>query len=432
MTLRKHFSGFAISALALAVSAQALAGTVTTDGADIVISTKSGLEVSTTDKQFSFKLGGKLQWDVTSFDGLRAAGNPEPFGTTTDSFIRRGELSLEGVAYKNWGYGFRFAYDDEDDTKFDRAFFTYTGFEPVQFTIGKFRVDYGLEKTTSSSWITGIERGFMYDFLNGDEDTEFGVTAFHGGENYGLMATLANRDEKEEDGNKDTYQYTLRGTFAPYLDGTDVIHLGVNYHNSNPDDKAKVGASTRMGIRSDDDNKLKFAETTAENDSEWVLESGAQFGAFRAQAEVWQRSIDGKAANSDIDMSGYYGQVSYMFNGVRKYKPGVGKWDKPSEAGAIEVFARYENANIDADTGAVKSSLMSNGVLAAVPVQDTSDDFDAKSFVIGVNYFPTPAVRVSLNYVDYEVDNIDTSATVKGKSVEDDGKAIVGRLQYVF
>ncbi|MED5059676.1 porin, partial [Pseudomonas aeruginosa] len=43
--IRKHSLGFVASALALAVSAQAFAGTVTTDGADIVIKTKGGLEV---------------------------------------------------------------------------------------------------------------------------------------------------------------------------------------------------------------------------------------------------------------------------------------------------------------------------------------------------------------------------------------------------
>ena len=57
----KHFAGFAASALALAISAQAFAGTVTTDGADIMIKTKGGLEVGTTDKAFSFKLGGRIQ-----------------------------------------------------------------------------------------------------------------------------------------------------------------------------------------------------------------------------------------------------------------------------------------------------------------------------------------------------------------------------------
>ena len=62
--IRKHFAGFAASALALAVSAQALAGTVTTDGADIVIKTKSGLEVGTTDKESSFKINGRIQAEL--------------------------------------------------------------------------------------------------------------------------------------------------------------------------------------------------------------------------------------------------------------------------------------------------------------------------------------------------------------------------------
>ncbi|PBD21669.1 porin, partial [Pseudomonas aeruginosa] len=48
-------SSVAWSLLGLAISAQSLAGTVTTDGADIVIKTKGGLEVATTDKEFSFK-----------------------------------------------------------------------------------------------------------------------------------------------------------------------------------------------------------------------------------------------------------------------------------------------------------------------------------------------------------------------------------------
>ena len=68
--IRKHFAGFAASALALAVSAQAFAGTVTTDGADIVVKTKGGLEVATTDKQFGFKLGGRVQADYSTFDGI--------------------------------------------------------------------------------------------------------------------------------------------------------------------------------------------------------------------------------------------------------------------------------------------------------------------------------------------------------------------------
>jgi phosphate-selective porin OprO/OprP len=436
--IRKHFAGFAASALALAVSAQAFAGTVTTDGADLVIKTKGGLEVATVDKAFSFKLNGKLQWDAINFDGLQAASQNQPFDDTFNTFIRRGEFGLEGVAYSDWGWGLRLSYDDSaegDNTAVDRAFITYGGLDFADITIGRYGVDYGLENSTSSSWITGMERPFMYDLLNGDEDTKFGVNVMHAGDNYGLMAQVGHYDtyESEDSGNDEAFGYTLRANWAPYLNGTDVIHLGANFHSSNPDDD-RVRARTRLGIRSDNDDRLVFADSAiSDKDVEWVLEAGAQFGAFRAQAEYFQRDITGETAagaDADADLSGYYAQVSYMFGGVRGYKAGSGKWDKPTEAGAIEVFARYESNTVDSDPGAIPAELNDqiDGIIAA----DLTDEFEANAFVVGVNYFPTPAVRMSLNYVDYEVDNIDTAQTIDGEGVQDDGKAIMGRLQYVF
>ncbi|WP_277052314.1 OprO/OprP family phosphate-selective porin [Zestomonas thermotolerans] len=433
--MTKHSAGFVASALALAVSAQAFAGTVTTDGADLVIKTKGGLEVGTTDKAFSFKLSGKLQWDATQFDGLMAADQKKPFDDTFNTFIRRGQIGLEGTAYSDWDWGLRLSYDEKDDTKVDRAFIAYTGLDIGTFTVGRFGVDYGLEGTTSSSWITAIERPFMYDFLNGDEDTQFGVNFKHSGDNYGLMAQVAtyegDNNYKNED-NDELYGYTLRAHWAPYLNGTDVIHLAANYHNSESDDN-RARARTRMGIRSDNDFRLTFGDVrVADKDVEWVLESGAQFGAFRAQAEYFQRQISGETqagAKSDVDLSGYYAQVSYMFNGVRQYKAADGKWDKPDNMkGSWEVFARYESTTIDSDAGAIPKNLGLAGIVA----DDVNDEFKTKAMVVGVNYFVTPSVRTSLNYVDYQVDNINTSKQVGGKSVQDDGKAIVGRLQYVF
>nr|WP_322941465.1 porin [Pseudomonas sp. s4] len=433
--IRKHFAGFAASALALAVSAQAFAGTVTTDGADLVIKTKGGLEVATTDKAFSFKLSGKLQWDATQFDGLMAADQNKPFDDTFNTFIRRGEFGLEGTAYSDWDWGLRLSYDEADDTSVDRAFIAYTGLDIGTFTVGRFGVDYGLENTTSSSWITAIERPFMYDFLNGDEDTQFGVNFKHSGDNYGLMAQVAtyegDNNYKSED-NDELYGYTLRAHWAPYLNGTDVIHLAANYHNSESDDN-RARARTRMGIRSDNDFRLTFGDVrVADKDVEWVLESGAQFGSFRAQAEYFQRQISGETlagAKSDVDLSGYYAQVSYMFKGVRQYKAADGKWDKPDNMkGSWEIFARYESTTIDSDAGAIPGNLGLAGIVA----DDVNDEFETKAMVVGVNYFVTPSVRTSLNYVDYQVDNINTSNQVGGKSVQDDGKAIVGRLQYVF
>jgi len=435
--IRKHFAGFAASALALAVSAQAFAGTVTTDGADLVIKTKGGLEVATVDKEFSFKLGGKLQWDAVMFDGLQAASQDDAFGSTFNTFIRRGEVTFEGNAYKDFGYGLRISYDgDEDGTDVDRAFITYSGLDVVDFTIGRYRVDYGLENTTSSSWITAIERPFMYDFLNGDEDTNFGVHVKHVGANYGVAAQVAHYGEIEDEGNDERFGYTIRGNFAPYMNGTDVVHLGANFHSARPDD-SRARARTRMGIRSDNDDRLVFGDVaSAEKDNEWLLEAGAQFGALRAQTEYFQRKITGEngaGANADVDISGYYGQVAYMFGAVRGYKVDGGKWDKPTKAGAVEIFARYENNTVDGDATAVPTDLNDAGGVAFIQAADVTDEFDLSAIVVGVNYFPTPAVRLSLDYTDYQVDNINTNLVAgDGSRVEDDGKAITGRLQYVF
>ena len=77
-----------------------MAGTVTTDGADIVIKTKGGLEVATTDKAFSFKIGGRLQADYAMFDDYYTRN-----GNAADAaYFRRAYLELGGTAYKDWKY----------------------------------------------------------------------------------------------------------------------------------------------------------------------------------------------------------------------------------------------------------------------------------------------------------------------------------------
>src|SRR5690606_24028949 len=161
--IRKHLAGFVASALALAVSAQAFAGTVTTDGADLMIKTKGGLEVGTTDKQFSFKVGGRLQADYSTFDGFYTKD-----GDNADAaYFRRAFLELGGVAYGDWAwqinYDFSHNAGSESDGYFDEASIAYNGFSPVQIKVGRFDPEFGLEKATSSKWVTAQERNAAYD-----------------------------------------------------------------------------------------------------------------------------------------------------------------------------------------------------------------------------------------------------------------------------
>ncbi len=145
-------SSVAWSLLGLAISAQSLAGTVTTDGADIVIKTKGGLEVATTDKEFSFKLGGRLQADYGRFDGYYTNN-----GNTADAaYFRRAYLEFGGTAYRDWKYQINYDLSrnvgNDSAGYFDEASVTYTGFNPVNLKFGRFYTDFGLEKATSSKW----------------------------------------------------------------------------------------------------------------------------------------------------------------------------------------------------------------------------------------------------------------------------------------
>ena len=80
-------------ALVTALAAQAQAGTVTSDGADIIIKTKGGFEAKTADGDYEFKIGGRIQLDYNSYDGVI---NKEEGETGSDLFLRRGRIEMKG------------------------------------------------------------------------------------------------------------------------------------------------------------------------------------------------------------------------------------------------------------------------------------------------------------------------------------------------
>ncbi|MCY1211955.1 Porin O [compost metagenome] len=436
--IRKHLAGFAASAMALAISAQAFAGTVTTDGADIVIKTKGGLEVGTTDKAFSFKLGGRLQADYSRFDGFYTAN-----GNTADAgYFRRAYLELGGIAFSDWAYqiNYDFSHNSGGDNRsedgyFDEASLSYIGFQPVVIKLGRFDPDFGLEKATSSKWVTAQERTAAYDLAdyvnvhNGGMGVQ--VAGTYGASLYGsagVMANDANNQDKDGDSIK---QFNARGVFAPMHEAGNVLHFGVNYAQRDLSDTAFDGRiRSRLGMRGvstdggqdagANGNRLVLAgasNTPAgafDNDSTWGLEAAFAAGPLSIQSEYLKREVEAKAADrEDIEADGYYVQLAYTLTGeAREYK--LGKFDKIKPAnkglGAWEVFYRYDNITAEDD----------NGAFANI------DDVEAKVHNLGVNWYANEAVKISGYYVKAKVDNATNAVG------DDDGDGLVVRAQYVF
>ncbi|PAV48849.1 porin [Pseudomonas sp. HAR-UPW-AIA-41] len=445
--MRKQFAGFAASALALAVSAQAMAGTVTTDGTDIVIKTKSGLEVATTDKQYSFKLGGRIQADFDQFDGFYTTNNE----SANEAYFRRAQIEIGGN-YKDWRYQINYDFTDNrgNENKFDEATITYTGFSPINIRMGRFDPDYSLEKATSSKWVTAIERSPVLDLASWTTDHENGmgvqVNGTYGGMFYG-SASLQQQDSgvylEDEDG-KDVNSYFMRGVVAPIVSETEVLHFGVDYATrsyGNESDGTKFDGRirSRLGVRGVSENQansdqLILAPADAgvtggfEDDSVVGLEFAYMTGPFSVQSEYLKRDLSGYNTNGDREATGYNMQLAYTLTGEsRIYKLDGAKFDaiKPFDKvnGAWEVFYRYDNLNVEDD--------QTMATVGGVAINES----EAKVHTLGVNWYANEAVKISANYLMTQ-SNEDTVKLQNGRFAagndDDDGRAISLRAQYVF
>ena len=434
--IRKHFAGVAASALALAVSAQAFAGTVTTDGADIVIKTKGGLEVGTTDKEFSFKIGGRLQADANSFDGFYTQNG----NRADETFFRRARLEISGVAFTDWGYTFNrnFATSGEDDN-WDELAIHYNGWKPVQISIGRINPTFGLEEAISSKWITSIERSSMYDlapWLNSHEDGEGIRLRTTMGMFHGEVGGYRQDGNEDEDGQNNT-SFVARGVIAPIVQDDQVLHFGLNFATREVEAGWEEEIEPRLSVRgtsedSANGNRALFGGAVLDGtDQAWGLEAAYMIGPFSVQGEYLSRTADGDAAangnDNDLEATGYNVQLAYTLTGEsRSYKLNGGKFDKikpeNKQLGAWEVFYRYDNITVD------ETAMLPVGESAAPIAGLTVDSAEAtaKTHTIGVNWYANESVKLSANYLKTSVDD------VVNANGDDDGDAISLRAQYVF
>ncbi|QIH10768.1 MULTISPECIES: OprO/OprP family phosphate-selective porin [unclassified Pseudomonas] len=425
-----------IGLLGMAITLTTHAGTVTTDGADIMVKTKGGLEVATTDKEFSFKLGGRLQADYGRFDGYYTRN-----GNTADAaYFRRAYLEIGGTAYRDWKYQINYDLSrnvgNDSTGYFDEATVTYIGFDPLNLKIGRFYTDFGLEKATSSKWVTALERNLSYDaaeWVNDNSGTGIQANSVVGKVAY-LSGSLFSENNNDTDGDS-VKRYNLRGVFAPWHEPGNVLHLGLQYaYRDLKDSAVDTRIRSRMGVRGVDTNggnsagsngnRAVFGGTTAQSglwkgDSVWGLEGAWALQAFSIQAEYLRRTLKADTAASDIKASGYYTQLAYTLTGEpRIYKLDGARFDtiKPQNKalGAWELFYRYDAMKVEDDN-----------VVASTAIRQVGDA-QGKSHTLGVNWYANEALKLSANYIRANTDNISNAVG------DDSGQGLVMRMQYVF
>lgn len=283
--------------------------------AEVKVSTKGGLKVTSGDYKFEF--GGRIQYDYN-----RAEGNGV---VDEDDFdLRRGRVFFKGNVTKDWH--FKTNFDTDGNTQ--DLYLRYKGWgKAAVLTIGNQHQPFTLQQLISSKDVSISERsGITERYLIGRRES----VQLHGDiDNLHYAVGLFKEDGADEDNG-----FAARVAYAPYKSDYGVIHLGASYKSTEEQDA--------LGI-----------------------EFGAVSGPVHFQAEYFDAQEQDDVTETDVD--GFYAQVGYVITGeTRPYKKGTFKRIKPkSKSGAWEVVARYEDGDGnfgDVELGTTDASVTSLGV----------------------------------------------------------------------
>lgn len=327
-----------------------------------------GLTAATTSKDYTFRLGGRMQLDASFFDNDKAE-----FGNGTRA--RRVQLAISGVIERDWYYKIEYGLNDQ---RLKYTYLRYLGFNTLTPQVGQLNHAFGLEDITSSNAITFMERGLPNVFAPG-LGVGFGI-------NYavpawtGMICLLGDEidDTKTED---EEVGLSARVVYRPlYDEKSRLLHFAVATAWIDPDDgKEQQFRSRPEAALNDvflvDTDVMSGIDRTALTGFEHAL----VWGPWSLQGEWMQARLKGE---TPADFSGWYAYTSYFITGEsRPYTISDGEFTNVVPAGsggAWELALRF--SHLDLDSGLVHGGEEDNTTVA-------------------VNWYATKFIRFAANVI---------------------------------
>ncbi len=345
-------------------------------------STDGGLRVESNDGAYQFRLNGRVLVDGAVYDD-----DETELGDGTE--FRRARISIRGKIRDVWQYRLQYDVTDSAADGIRDAYIRYTGFEPVEITLGQFKEFFSLEELTSSNDTTFMERALPNAFSPG---RSLGIGATTNGDNWSFGAGLfsegpdSNEDEETDEG----WGLSARGTFAPIFTETQLVHVGGSFAYREPDDNGELGFSARPESHITNERLVDTGTLEGVDDFyQMGFETAAVFGPFSAQAEYIYTDV---SSDEDADFDGWYLYGSYVLTGEsRPYAPEDGTFDiiepnNPLGAGGIgawEVGLRYSQLALN--DGDIEGGREDN-------------------ITLGLNWYVNDNIRFMLNYIYADVE----------------------------
>lgn len=366
-------------------------------GSDFTAHWKNGIRLTSKDKNFKLKIGGRIMTDWASIDPDTELEDDFPALEGAGVEFRRARLYTSGTVYGTVDFKAQYDFAGGDADFKD----VYLGLKKVpgvgHIKVGHSKEPFSLEELTSSKYITFMERSLP--------------NAFAPGRNTGFKLHNAALDERltwavgyfyNTDGFGETFEdysntnLTARVTGLPlYGDkGKRLLHLGLSYSNQSRDEAhTTVRFRERPEAHMASDRLVDTGGIAADGVSLIDPEVALVFGPFSVQGEYMKASVDSTAQN-DPGFSGYYVYASYFITGEhRRYKTSSGSFSrvkprnnfhsKKGGAGAWEIAVRLSSLDLN-DEG----------------ISGGKED----NTTVGVNWYLNPNTRVMLNYVNADLE----------------------------
>jgi phosphate-selective porin OprO/OprP len=334
---------------------------------------KKGLQVESADKNFKFKLGGRIHADAnyTSGDDYLEDGDHAEANDGTE--IRRARMEFAGTFFKDWG--FRTVADFADDNvRVKDAFLQYTGIKGLNITAGQQKQNFSRELQESSNDMMFTERSLMNILnaptvdraigLNFDtaDETEYGAYVAKLGI-FGDSITPARTGTAPEIDNAgdEGWGVSSRLIYNPILEKNKLIHLGIAGNYRVPDATGDVAKSRGLAVVYETNNMsnldlINSSITDVDSIKMLGLEAAGMYGPFSVGGEYTQQWVDRKDGSDNVALNGWYGEAAWSITGEsRKYKEGNFKYLEPAKPfslknggwGAWELATRYSAADLN-------------------------------------------------------------------------------------
>lgn len=352
---------------------------------------KDGARIERVDGSVKVKFGGRIHYDMAASAVSRQLKNMFPGSEGTGNDFRRARIFTEGKVGEHLIFKAQYDFAGTDADFKD----VYAGLRniPVVGTVraGHFYEPQSLEMTTSSKYMTFMERGLPVLAFTAERSSGIGFHNQLFDERMTVHAGAFRQvgDSGERFDNQGGYNVGGRITTLPIWEdeGDQVVHTGVWYSRMfgrnqtlryNPDAESNtVGSLLNMPTIPVDGVHLLGTELA------WVC------GPFSTQGEFIASFVDADSGVSDKTFYGSYIAASYFLTGERKKydrKLGIFGRTKPKNSfsisegtwGAFEVAGRWSHLTLNDDR--VRGGILNN-------------------FTFGLNWYLYSNLRLMANYV---------------------------------